>query len=187
MFKITHLSKQLILITLAAILAFLALPITSASAAGPQDDPQPTEGERNHPRLKIVFHRLERRVERMGNLLDRSDTLLEKAQTLIDKATEKGLDASAVQEALDALVAVLPDVKTAHAEAAAIVTAHTGFDAAGNVTDPEAAKATIEELRTALQETRDAMNGTGKALLQAIRDFLKENRDTLRPEETPEP
>lgn len=187
MFKISTLTHKLVLIILAAAMIFAVLPITHASAAGPQDDPQPTEGERNHPRLKIAFHRLERRVERIGNLLDRSDELIEKAQNLIDKATEKGLDASTVQTALDALVAVLPDVEAAHAEAAAIAATHTGFDDEGNVTDREAAQATIEELRAALQATRDAMDGTGKALLQAIRDFLKENRDTLRPDETPEP
>jgi hypothetical protein len=178
MFKIASLTPKLFLFALAALLAFLALPISDAAAAGLPDDPQPGEG--NHPRLKIAFRRLERRVERMGNLLDRSDALIEKAQTLIDRAAEKGLDASGVQAALDALAAALPNVQAAHAEAAAIAAAHAGFDDDGNVTDPEAAQSTVEALHTALQETRAAMDGTGKALIQAIRDFLKENRDALR-------
>jgi hypothetical protein len=187
MFTVTSFTKKLVSIVLAAIVVISILPFQTAAAAGLQDDPPPAEGNQNHPRLKVAFHRLERRVERIGRLLDRSDDLIGKAQSLIDKATEKGLDASAVQTALDNLIAVLPDVKTAHAEAAAIAATHTGFDNDGNVTDPEAAKTTIEELRTALQATREAMDGTGQALLQAIREFLQENKDALRPEKTPQP
>jgi hypothetical protein len=90
-------------------------------------------------------------------------------QTLIDKASAKGFDTSAIQAALNALSAVIPAVQVAHAPGAAIITSHAGFDATGKVTDRTTAIATAKSLAQVLKDTRTAMNGTWKALHEAVK------------------
>jgi Sec-independent protein translocase protein TatA len=52
------------------------------------------------------------------------------------------------------------------------------------VTDPEKAKETVRQMGEKLKEIRDAMNGTGQALRDAIRAFREANP---RPEKSPTP
>ncbi|MFZ6026231.1 MAG: hypothetical protein ACOYYS_00830 [Chloroflexota bacterium] len=184
MFKVTF--KKFLLIALIALLACAALPAADAYAAALEDDPQPTDAK-DYPHLKLAFQHLKLRVKSQGILLEECDLWAEEAQNLIDFAAQKGLDASAVQAALDDLLAVLPDAKASHTEAAALAEAHSGFDASGNVTDPKTARETIQALRTALRTTIETLDGTPRALLAAMRTFIKDNRGTLRPAETAQP
>jgi len=43
------------------------------------------------------------------------------------------------------------------------------------VTDPEKAKETVKAMHEKFKEIRDSMNGTGKALPEAIKTFRKAN------------
>jgi len=192
MIKFQSFSIKYLLIALIAILALTAIPVSNAAAAGLADDPSPDSGEEVGPhlreaRVRIIFRRLNNRYERMSNLLDRSNTLIERAQNLIDKANEHDLDASGVQNALDDLLAVLPDIESAHAVAGEIIATHHGFDDEGNVTDLEAASATVQELRDALQTTRQSADGTVRALIEAIRNFIQENREVFQTERPAQP
>jgi hypothetical protein len=56
-----------------------------------------------------------------------------------------------------------------------IVNSHQGFDANGKVTDPEKAKETVKQMREKMQEIRAALDGTGKALHEAIQAFKAAN------------
>jgi len=178
--------KLLLFAAVAVLLVVTTLPVSKVSAAGLTDEPVPVDSQNGYPRLERVFRRLQRQVERQGRALVQGDHLVERAQTLIDKAKEKGLDASKVQVALDELVAVVPAVKDAHVESVSIVEEHAGFDQDGKVTNPDHARQTVETLRKALGVAREKADGKGRDLLRAIRNFLKENRDSLNSEKTAE-
>ena len=96
-------------------------------------------------------------------------------QMLIDKANARGLDTAAVQAALDALTASLPAAVTAHESGEAILASHAGFDEKGNIEDLETAIRTVRALGEVLRNTREAMDDTGTALRDAIRDFREAN------------
>jgi len=103
---------------------------------------------------------------------------------LIERAKENGKDVSAVQAALDAFEAALKDAQPIYESASDIVNPHQGFDSAGKVTDPEDAQETVKAMREKFREIKDAMNGTGRALHEALKSFREANP---RPRETDTP
>jgi hypothetical protein len=108
----------------------------------------------------------------------------EKAQMLIDRAQANGKDVSALQAALDAFEAALKEAQPIYESAKGIVNSHQGFDGNGKVTDAVKAQATVNAMRGKFKEIKDAMNGTGKALRDAIRAFRAANP---RQQRTPTP
>ena len=176
--------KKTVLLALVAALATLgvaSLPFVSASAAGDEvRDPPVLEGQVSNERLEKVWARQLRIYALMG----RTDNLVEKAQQLIERAAENGKDVSAVQAALDAFEDALKDAQPVYESIKGIVNSHQGFDEDGKVTDAEKAKETVREMGGKLKEIKDAMDGTGKALREALQAFREANP---RPERTPTP
>jgi hypothetical protein len=174
---------QTILVALIAALGLAAMPFVNASAAG--NDDQPTQQEHDpNKRLERVWARQLRISERLGRGFERDDAFIERIQDLIDRAEANGQDASAVQTALDAFEAALADAHPIYESAEEIVNTHQGFDEHGKVTDPEQARETIQAMRQKFEEIKAAMNGAGRALHEAIRDFREAN-PRPRPQTTP--
>jgi hypothetical protein len=173
--------KKTLLIALVAALAAASLPLVSVSAAG-ESDPPPPQGQVSGERLERLWAYQLRLYERIGNGFDRSDAFLERVQELIDKAGANGKDVSDVQAALDAFEAALKDAHPVYESAKGIINSHQGFDKDGKVTDPEKARETVKAMGEKLKEIKAAMDGTGRALREAIRDFREANP---RPEPTP--
>jgi len=174
-FKKTILSTGLLrLSALVAVLAMAAMPVVSVSAAGEFDPPAPDRPVSNE-RLERVWARQLRIYERIGNHFERADAFVERIQNLIDRAEENGKDASAVQAALDAFEAAIQEAHPIYESANGIINSHQGFDDDGKVTDPEQARETVQALRGKFEEIRDAMNGTGRALREAIKAFRQAN------------
>lgn len=176
----TLFSKTL-LIALVAALAAASLPLVGVSAAG-EEDPFPPPGKVSNVRLERVWARQLRLYERIGDGFERSDAFVERVQKLIDRAGENGKDISAVQAALDAFEAALKDAHPVYESAKGIVNSHQGFDENGKVTDPEKAKETVRAMGEKLKEIKDAMDGTGRALREALKAFREANP---RPQPTP--
>jgi hypothetical protein len=174
MFKTSALFKKIVLAALVAAVCLAALPAGSASAAALVDPASPPAGQSLGPaglekiwaRQQAVYHREDRR-------LARADEFITRLQTLINKANEKGWDTSSLQSALDAFAAAIPAAQAAHAPGAAIIASHAGFTPAGKVADQTAAAQTTRALGQVLKNTRTAMNGTGRALITAVRTFWK--------------
>jgi hypothetical protein len=169
--------KKNVLLALVAALATLglaAMPFVSVSAAGEYDPPAP-ERQLSNERLERVWARQLRIYERMGRHFDRADAFVERIQNLIDRAEENGKDASAVQVALDAFEAALKDAHPIYESINGLINSHQGFDDDGQVADPEAAKETVQAMRGKFQEIREAMNGTGRALHEAIKASREAN------------
>ena len=170
--------RKTILFALVAALGVAAMPFVSVSAAGEYDPTPPPQGQVPNERLEQIWARQLRIYERMGH----TDYFLQRVQQLIDRAEENGKDASAVQAALDAFESALKDAQPIYESANDIVTSHQGFDENGKVTDPGQAQATVQAMRQKFEEIKTAMNGTGKALHEAIKAFREANP---RPQPTP--
>ena len=165
--------RKTILFAIIAALGLASLPFVSAYAAGENDPtpPPPTVGRIRTERLERIWARQLRIYERMG----RTDEWIARVQKLIDRARENGKDVSAVQAALDAFEAAAKDAQPIYESIKGIVNSHQGFDSNGKVTDPEKAKETVQAMHDKFKEIRDALNGTGKALREAIRAFRQAN------------
>ena len=167
--------RKTILFALVAVLGVASLPFARVSAAGEYDPTLPPRGEISNQRLEQVWARQLRLYERIGNGFERADRFTDKVQQLIDRAQENGKDVAAVQAALDAFEAALKDAHPIYESAKGIVTSHQGFDVDRKVTDTEKAKETVRAMGEKLKDIRAAMNGTGRALLEALRAFRQAN------------
>jgi len=169
--------RKTIVLALLAALGLAALPFVNASAAG-NYDPSVPQGEVASERLERVWARQRRIYGRMG----RTDEFIEKIQKMIDRAKENGKDVSDVQSALEAFKSAAKEVQPTCESIKGIINSHPGFDSNGKVTDTEKAKETVRAMHEKFKEIHRIMNGTGKALRQAIRDFRQANP---RPQATP--
>jgi hypothetical protein len=167
-----------ILFALVAALGLASLPVFSVSAAGLDDPTQ--QPQITNERLERIWARQLTAYNRLG----KTDQFIERVQKLIDRASANGKDVSAVQAALDAFAGAWKDAKSIYESMNGIVNSHQGFDDNGKVTDLEKAKETVRDMREKFNEIRDTLDGTGKALREAIRAFREANP---RPEKTPTP
>jgi hypothetical protein len=175
-----QLFKKTIVFAIIAALAAAATPFANVSAMGQPltntyDPSTPPAGEVPNERLEQVWARQLRAYDRLGKAFDRADDFIAKVQNLIDRASENGKDVAALQAALDAFEASIKEAHPIYESAKGIVNSHQGFDENGKVTDPEKAKETVKSMAEKLQEIRDAMNGTGQALHEAIKAFREAN------------
>ncbi len=166
-----NLFKKTVLFALVAALGLASLPFVSAAAAGPTSTPVPPQGQLSNERLERIWARQLRHYKRMG----RANILVDRVQMLIDRAKANGKDVSAVQAALDAFEAALKNAQPIYESTKGIVNSHQGFDDNGKVIDPVAAQQTVLAMHAKFQAIRDALNGTGKALRDAIRAFRQAN------------
>ena len=164
--------RKTIFVALVVVLSLAAIPFMSVSAAGDYEPtPPPSTGQIRTERLERVWAHQLRIYERMG----RTDEFIEKVQRLIDRAKANGKDVSAVQAALDAFKAAVKDAQPIYESVKGLINSHQGFDTNGKVTDPEKAAETVKAMHEKFKEIRDAMNGTGKALHEAIKAFREAN------------
>lgn len=172
--------KRTILLALAAALTLASLPFVSASAAGLNDPTPPAQTKMTNERLEKIWAHQLRVYERMG----RVDELIARSQRLISRASANGKDVSAVQAALDAFAAAVKEAQPLYESMKGIVNSHQGFDSNGNVTDPVKALETVNAMHEKVQEIKTTINGTGKALREAIKAFRQAN-PRLQPTTTP--
>jgi hypothetical protein len=186
MITIFPLFRKIVLFVVITALGLAVLPVTGAAAAGLNDPAVlPPAGQQEYPRIERIWDREQKRYDRQGALLDKAVTLVTRVQALLDKAAQKGLDVSAIQAALDAFQQAIPAAQAAHEPGAVIIRTHSGFNANGEVQDRDKALETIRALQQVLKDTRIAMDGTGWALWQAIREWRQEHRGAATPTVTP--
>ncbi|NJC96137.1 MAG: hypothetical protein C3F07_12120 [Anaerolineales bacterium] len=166
--------RKSIMIALVAALAVASLPLVRVAAAAENDPPSPST-EASHERLERIWARQLRIYERIGNGFERADTFVDRVQELIDRAAQNDKDVSAVQAALDAFEAALKEAHPVYESGKGLVNSHQGFDNKGKVTDPEKAKETVKAMGEKLREIKEAMDGTGRALHDALRTFREAN------------
>jgi hypothetical protein len=173
--RLTSHFRRATLVLMLACIALAVLPVSGAQAAGPFDDPQPAMGGDYIPRLERLFQSQQERFDHQTGVLARAETLTERVQSRIDEATAKGLDATAVQAAVDAFAAALPAAQAAHDQAGRLIAAHAGFDDKGKVTDVASAVETARGIHAEFREFVEALLPPFRALRRAIRAFIDEN------------
>jgi hypothetical protein len=184
MSKLIPFIKKFALATLVIAIGLAVFPLTGVSAAVSKDtSTPPTDQISINTRLETVWAREQAAYKIEGNRLAKANDFIAKVQVLINKANGKGWDTSAVQAGLNAFSAVIPAAQAAHNNGATIIASHAGFDANGKVTDRTTATASVKGLAQVLKDTRTAMNGTGRALMEAIKAF----RDAHPRPESPTP
>lgn len=169
--------KKTILAVMTAALVFAAFPVTSAFAQGEN----PPKDELSNEKLEKVWAREMKVYERLGRGFTDTDAQIAKFQARIDKAAAKGKDVTALQAALDAFKTALTNTRPVYESMSATINAHQGFDANGKVTNVEQAKSTVKDVGAKLKEIKSSMNGTGKALREALKAFRAANRPTGTP------
>jgi len=183
MIKISDLFTKAVLVTVVLALGLAAFPLSGVAAAGLEAPATPpttpvAASKPDYPRLERLWKLEQARYQREENLLSKTDGFIARIQTLLDKASQKGWDVSAVQAALDAFAGAIPAAQAAHVPGEAIIRTHSGFNANGEVTNREKAVETVKALAQVLKDTRAAMNGTVRALWQAIREFKQQHPRT---------
>jgi hypothetical protein len=169
---IHSLIKKVALILLVTGFGLASLPLAPVAAADISAEGEPPEAVlHSNERLETAWAHLQQVYYRQSTRLDRADEFIARIQTHIDQANASGEDTSVVQAALDAFSAVIPIARDAHQPGAEVIASHAGFDANGVVTDQTAAIETMRSLRQVIRSTREAMNGTGQALREALRAY----------------
>ncbi len=184
MFTLSSFLKKAFLAALVLAIGAAAILPAGASAAALNDDPIPPAAKADNIRLENTWARLQAIYQREGNRLAMADEFIAKVQALIDRANQKGWDTSLVQEALNAFASVIPAAQAAHDRGEAIIANHEGFNPVGKVIDRAEAINTVRSLAQVLKDTRAAMNGTGRALREAIRDFRQAHQPAAAPATT---
>jgi hypothetical protein len=177
MLKVTVLLKKALVLALILSFGLAAVPATTVSAAGLNDQDNPSS---DHPmvdaRLEKVWAREQAVYQRQDDRLAKADEFFAKVQSGIDKATAKGYDASAIQAALDALETAVQTARPIHENAASLIAAHAGFDATGEVTDRVQARETVKLLGQSLKDYRSTVGDPFKALREAVKAFREAHR-----------
>ena len=149
-------------------------PVASSVATPPAATP-------SYPRLRQAWAREQRVYDRLTRFYNNIDAREQRAQELIDRAKANGKDVSALQSALDAFEAAVQQAQPIFESTKGIVASHQGFDANGNVTDPLKAFATVLDMHTKLQDVRQTILPSARALREAIRDFRAANPPVATP------
>lgn len=99
----------------------------------------------------------------------------------IGKAKAKGKNTAAVETALASFRSATDTARGTWREAEAILKTHSGFNNDGKVTDPGAAKATVESAAAKLKQTNATLREAYGALRKAINEWRRNNRETPDP------
>ncbi len=164
--------NKIIFAVLTAALVFAALPAAGVFA----QEENPPKAELSTEKIEQVWARQLANYEKLGKGFTETDAQIAKFQARIDKAAANGKDVTALQAALNAFASALKSGKPTYDSMGGIVSSHQGFDASGKITDATQAKATVQEFRTKMQELQSTMNGTGKALREALQAFRDANK-----------
>ncbi|MGD0753293.1 MAG: hypothetical protein ABSA23_18065 [Anaerolineales bacterium] len=107
--------------------------------------------------------------------LGKADAQVAVVQNLITQADNQSIDTTALASALASYQSRLATAQTFHDSASAVLSAHTGFDAGGNVTDPVAATATVQAATSDLQNAHKDLVAAMQYLIKSVKDFAKAN------------
>lgn len=153
----------------------------AAQSSGPEGGAREKINRMREGALERTYQRELNWLAAQEDHLNNARTLAEKARERTEQARQKGLDVSALERALDALDAAIAAAQGHHDRAAAVLNAHAGFDDAGKVTDPAAAKQTVEKAYRALSDAHLTLQ---KGVIE-FRQALRAWRDAHRPQPQP--
>ncbi len=149
----------------------VALPAPAAYAA-PAGAPQ----EQNGARLENLFKREQIILTNQQGRIELSNMAVTAAQNWISRLQGQGKDVTALQNALTAFQAGIAQAQTSLTTAQNILSTHSGFDAAGTVTDRQQALQTVKEAGQAERQFHLTITQATRAFRQAVREYRQANR-----------
>ena len=164
---------------LIASLVIALIPLGSVRAENPnqEDNPIPQGvGGRGVAFLEKALQREQKASENLLNLFEKADKLITNLEDAIENGEANGKDVSAVEDTLAELNSQLASARSAHDEAASLLTSHAGFDDSGKVTDGKSALATIRMVGKHQREVRRLIGDSLKDALRAIRECRQDNQ-----------
>lgn len=166
-----------------AVTAFGFSPATAVFAdTGPTPAPRARRtDEQKDQRLVFNYQNEQQWLSKQQGHLDKANQGVTKVQQLIEKAKGKNVDVSALETALAAFKTKIASAQSAHAQAASILAAHTGFDASGNVTDRTAAHQTLLDGRLALRDAQSILRQATAEFRQAVRTWRQQRLNKATP------
>lgn len=165
-----------VLVGILVTMALMLQPAAVVAAEGVSDPGNPPTTDQSELRLKRVWLRQQRAMNRLGFMFDHAQQRLNDAQERIDAAEAQGKDVASLQTALDAFSEAIQQARPDYESAKGILQSHKGFDQSGNVTDVALATATIEQMAGKLEAVRESLRQPGRDLLDAFRAFRASNR-----------
>jgi ribosomal protein L17 len=163
--------RQAFLFALGALLVFglaFAVPTNVAFAA------TASPAQSNASLTKAFQHDLSWLNVQQTNL-GKANNVVAVVQNLITQADNQSIDTTALASALNNFQSQLATALTFHDSASAVLSAHNGFDAGGNVTDPVAATATVQAATSDLQNAHKDLVAAMQYLIKAVKNFAKAN------------
>jgi hypothetical protein len=107
--------------------------------------------------------------------LDKVADAVTKAQAFIAAQKALGKDTAALDAALAAFQQQVAAAQASHTTAANLLSTHAGFDASGNVTDPELAHETLASVHEALNDAHTVLRQAELDLRQALKAYREAN------------
>lgn len=164
-------------LAIASVFALGVFVLAPANSAHAQEGP---DFQREYTGLELAYERMLLWSTNMGNRLDFADEIVEALDDAIATLDEYGQDSSPLMAARNEFRSDIDAAIAEYDQGAAILAAGNGFDSNNEVTDPDAARATIDDARghfaeareisvDALQELQDAWEQV-RADIQAQRD-----------------
>jgi len=150
------------LFTVFVVLLLIGTPLSAASAA-----PAAEDGEQ----LESLYQRELELLEKQEERLDKADEVISRVEEYISNQAAAGADTSGAEQALAAFESALPAIQAYYEKAAAILSAHAGFDSNGNVTDSVDALETVSTAGSAQRQFH--LN-----LVQAFKDLRESLKDS---------
>lgn len=151
-------------LTLLTVLAVSMLANPSTVLAKPAIAP-------GDPALKQALQAEQRWFNAQQDAINKTDQAASDVQKVIDAASADGLDVTALQNALNAFNSALSSVKSEHQAAESLINTHNGFDGNGEVTERQAARQTVLDIRTHLMQAHVTLTQAVHNLHNAVLDW----------------
>jgi len=179
--KMKKISRYLIIavlvcstLALTAFTPFTSPQSTGVVAATPK--PQAQARQRADKNMASNLQREQNSLQRQQLHLTRAAQAAVKAQELITKAQAKKVNVDELVKALADFKAKLAEAQKSHDQAASILSAKTGFDSSGNVTDRTAAHQTLLDARNALRQAHLTLTNGALGLRTAVQNWRIQNK-----------
>jgi hypothetical protein len=148
----------------------------STPTAVPGKDGNGAGAQRSYTHLQDAYQREQTALSTQANHLTTANNAVGRVQDLISKGNSAGLDTSALQSALTTFQSALSTAQSDHNNAAGVLSAHSGFDASGNVTSPTAALQTVTTAAQDMKDAASALKGAGSTLSTAVKTWVAANK-----------
>jgi phosphoserine phosphatase len=164
-------------------LVVLSLAFTfpnAAAMAAAVAGPTPTPRTRDYSALTQAYQHEQSLLSTQQANLSKASGATSKIQDLISKAQAKGLDTSALSSALATFQTQLATAQGDDSTAGSTLAAHNGFDGNGNVTNPTAARQTVQDAAQSLKDAHSTLMQATSDLMSAVKAWEEANQDQLQ-------